>query len=324
MIRGSGVSTAQVSTPRSAWILLFIALFAVSSAGAVLQSMSEIPPILRASWRMQGTALILLPGFICQLYNFDRSIVVREDILIILASSLFLAAHFGSWVWSLDHTSLVHSLLFVTSHPLVVVLLMPILGSKIRRGHILGASIGFFGAALTLKDIDSGGEVTLIGNLFAFIGAVTVVGYLFSGRYLRSKKHMPLFIYAFPVTFLSAIWLAPTSMIIEGTSFSQTIPEASIFGWIDITWVIWVGYLSLGPGLMGHTGINAVLRWFSPLIISIALLFEPIIGGFIGYLWNGKISLGIWTIIGGLMMLIGAILVKFEEAKDQTTDESHS
>ena len=273
---------------------------------------------------MQGTALILLPGFICQLYNFDRSIVVREDILIILASSLFLAAHFGSWVWSLDHTSLVHSLLFVTSHPLVVVLLMPILGSKIRRGHILGASIGFFGAALTLKDIDSGGEVTLIGNLFAFIGAVTVVGYLFSGRYLRSKKHMPLFIYAFPVTFLSAIWLAPTSMIIEGTSFSQTIPEASIFGWIDITWVIWVGYLSLGPGLMGHTGINAVLRWFSPLIISIALLFEPIIGGFIGYLWNGKISLGIWTIIGGLMMLIGAILVKFEEAKDQTTDESHS
>ena len=44
----------------------------------------------------------------------------------------------------------------------------------------------FFGAALTLKDIDADGEVTLIGNFFAFIGAVTVVGYLFAGRYLRS------------------------------------------------------------------------------------------------------------------------------------------
>ena len=118
---------------------------------------------------------------------------------------------------------------------------MPILGSEIRRGHILGASIGFFGAALTLKDIDSGGEVTLIGNLFAFIGAMTVVGYLFSGRYLRSERNMPLFIYAFPVTFLSSLWLTPTSLILEGTSFSQVVPEVSVFGWIDISWLIWVG-----------------------------------------------------------------------------------
>ncbi len=322
--RGHLVNTAQVSTPRSAWLLLLVALFAVSSAGAVLQSMTEIPPILRASWRMQGTALILLPGFIFQLYNLDRSIFNMKDVTIIFISSIFLAAHFGSWVWSLDHTSLVHSLLFVTSHPLVVVLLMPILGSKIRRGHVLGASIGFFGAALTLKDIDSGGEVTLIGNLFAFIGAVTVVGYLFSGRYLRSERNMPLFIYAFPVTFLSAIWLTPTSLVIEGTSISQVIPELSVFGWIDISWILWVGYLSLGPGLLGHTGINAVLRWFSPLIVSIALLFEPVIGGFIGYIWNGEISLGIWTVIGGMMMLIGAILVKVEEANEQTSDESPS
>ncbi len=322
--RGHLVNTAQVSTPRSAWLLLLVALFAVSSAGAVLQSMTEIPPILRASWRMQGTALILLPGFIFQLYYLDRSIFNMKDVTIIFISSIFLAAHFGSWVWSLDHTSLVHSLLFVTSHPLVVVLLMPILGSKIRRGHVLGASIGFFGAALTLKDIDSGGEVTLIGNLFAFIGAVTVVGYLFSGRYLRSERNMPLFIYAFPVTFLSAIWLTPTSLVIEGTSISQVIPELSVFGWIDISWILWVGYLSLGPGLLGHTGINAVLRWFSPLIVSIALLFEPVIGGFIGYIWNGEISLGIWTVIGGMMMLIGAILVKVEEANEQTSDESPS
>ena len=322
--RGHLVNTAQVSTPRSAWLLLLVALFAVSSAGAVLQSMTEIPPILRASWRMQGTALILLPGFIFQLYYLDRSIFNMKDVTIIFISSIFLAAHFGSWVWSLDHTSLVHSLLFVTSHPLVVVLLMPILGSKIRRGHVLGASIGFFGAALTLKDIDSGGEVTLIGNLFAFIGAVTVVGYLFSGRYLRSERNMPLFIYAFPVTFLSAIWLTPTSLVIEGTSISQVIPELSVFGWIDISWILWVGYLSLGPGLLGHTGINAVLRWFSPLIVSVALLFEPVIGGFIGYIWNGEISLGIWTVIGGMMMLIGAILVKVEEANEQTSDESPS
>jgi drug/metabolite transporter (DMT)-like permease len=310
--------------PRGAWILLLVALFAVSSAGAVLQSMSEIPPILRASWRMQGTALILLPGFIYQLYFLDKSDFSLRDLSIIVLSSLFLAAHFGSWVWSLDHTSLVHSLLFVTSHPLVIVLLMPILGSKIRKGHVIGASVGFFGAALTLKDIDAGGEVTLIGNLFAFIGAVTVVGYLFSGRYLRSERNMPLFIYAFPVTFLSAVWLAPASVIFESTTLAQTVPELAIFGWLDISWIFWIGYLSLGPGLLGHTGINAVLRWFSPLIVSVALLFEPVIGGLIGWAWTGDISLGVWTLIGGCLMLIGAMMVKFEEANEQTIDESPS
>jgi len=101
----------SAGVPKGAWLLLLVALFAVSSAGAVLQSMSEIPPILRASWRMQGTALILLPGFIFQLSSLDRNLFSSKDAAIILLSSIFLAAHFGSWVWSLDHTSLVHSLL---------------------------------------------------------------------------------------------------------------------------------------------------------------------------------------------------------------------
>ena len=82
------------SAPRSAWALLIVALFAVSSAGAVLQSMTEVPPILRASWRMQGTALILLPGFIYQIYHTDSKIFELQDIIIIFVSSIFLAAHF--------------------------------------------------------------------------------------------------------------------------------------------------------------------------------------------------------------------------------------
>ena len=112
---GSGDS----ATPLGAWMLLGVALLAVSRAGAVLQAMGEIPPVLRASWRMQGTALVLLPGFVYQFRKKDSSTLPPRDWQIMLASSAFLAIHFGSWVWSLDHTSLKHSLLFVSSHPLV-------------------------------------------------------------------------------------------------------------------------------------------------------------------------------------------------------------
>ncbi|MCH2640810.1 MAG: DMT family transporter, partial [Candidatus Thalassarchaeum sp.] len=172
----------QKEIPASAWLILSVAVIAVSSAGIVLQEMSDVKPLLRASWRMQGTALVLLPGFLYQFKRLEAPSLTMNDWLLIMASSGFLAIHFGSWVWSLDNTSLVHSLLFVNTHPLIVVALMPIMGEVVRRGHLEGVIIGFAGALVALMDLGDGGEVTLMGDLAAFLGAVTIVGYILVGR----------------------------------------------------------------------------------------------------------------------------------------------
>ena len=309
--------------PFFAWPILLIALFAVSSAGAILQSMEEIPPFLRASWRMQGTSIILFPLFLFQILNSNEYKLSLQDVKLIFASSIFLALHFGSWVWSLDNTSLVHSLLFVTSHPIIIVLIMPILGSSVTKSHIFGAFLGVFGAIITFGDIDKGGEVSFIGDFAAFIGAVTVVGYMFIGRHLRSNCKMPVFIYAFPVTLGAGIWLAFSALIFEPISLSDSIPEYKLFGWIDSAWLLWVVYLSVGPGLAGHTGINTVLKWFPPIVVSVILLFEPVIGGLIGWIFTTELTLGFWTLLGGPIMLIGAIIITIEENRNQISyDES--
>tara|TARA_B100001996_G_scaffold375506_1_gene355529 strand:- start:495 stop:1457 length:963 start_codon:yes stop_codon:yes gene_type:complete len=312
--------------PFFAWPILLIALFAVSSAGTILQSMEEIPPFLRASWRMQGTSFILLPLFLFQIIKSDAYKLSVQDIKLLFLSSIFLALHFGSWVWSLDNTSLVHSLLFVTTHPIIIVLMMPILGSSVSKSHIVGAFLGVFGAIITFGDIEKGSEITFIGDLAAFMGAVTVVGYMFIGRHLRSKRQMPVFVYAFPVTFGAGIWLAFSALIFEPVSISDTVPESELFGWMDSVWLLWVFYLSLGPGLAGHTGINTVLKWFPPILVSVVLLFEPVIGGLIGWLFTKQITLGYWTLLGGPIMLIGAIIVTIEEnsvniTRNQLSDE---
>ena len=298
-----------------------VAVIAVSSAGIVLQQMSEVPPILRASWRMQGTALILLPGFLYQLSRNSDFELNRNDAKLILASSLFLAVHFGSWVWSLDNTSLVHSLLFVNTHPLVVVAVMPFLGEVVRRGHIRGVALGFGGATISLMDLGDGGQVSLVGDFAAFVGAVTVVGYILVGRQLRSKRGMPIFIYAFPVTLAAGIWLSFATVLFEGTSVSSVEPSGSLFGWSDPIWIVWIAYLSLGPGLCGHTGVNTVLRWISPIVVSIAMLMEPVLGAIIGWLWTDEVVLGLPTVLGGLMMMAGAITVTLQE-RGQNSDES--
>ena len=306
-----------------AWLTLSVAVLAVSSAGIVLQEMSEVPPLLRASWRMQGTALVLLPGFFFQASRSSGFVFDLNDAKLIMLSSIFLAVHFGSWVWSLDNTSLVHSLLFVNTHPLVVVAIMPFLGEVVRRGHIKGVALGFGGAAVSLMDLGDGGQVSLAGDFAAFVGAVSVVGYILVGRHLRSKRGMPIFIYAFPVTLAAGIWLSLATSFFEDSTLSSIEPSASLFGWSDPIWITWVAYLSMGPGLCGHTGVNTVLRWISPIVVSIALLMEPVLGAIIGWLWADEVVIGVPTILGGIMMMAGAITVTLQE-KRQNHDESVS
>ena len=309
-----------LDAPTGAWALLAIAVIAVSSGGIVLQEMGQVPPFLRASWRMQGTSLVLLPGFIYQAYKANLSQIDRNDYLLILVSSLFLATHFGSWVWSLDNTSLVHSLLFVNTHPLVVVALMPVMGKVVSRSHLAGVAVGFTGAAIALLEVGDGGEVSLAGDAAAFLGAVSVVGYLLAGRYLRSERGMPIFIYAFPVTLGAGIWLSVFSVVSEGSSLSSVYLEDSIFGWTDGVGLAWVAFLSLGPGLCGHTGINTVLRWISPIVVSIALLMEPVLGAIIGWIWTGEAVIGPLTVIGGTLMITGAIIVTLQERAEAEED----
>ena len=296
--------------PFHAWIILSAAVVAVSSAGAVLQSIDEIPPLLRMGWRLQATSLVLFPFAMVQWLRLDqenRSFVVnRRNFSILFASGFCLFLHFATWGWSLDNTSLTHSLLFVTAHPLVFVIGAAIIGRPLLKRQSYGALLAFVGAALSLLSIGEDGEVTLIGDLAAFAGAVAIVGYLSAGRELRSW--MPLFVYAFPVTFFAAILLTISSIFFETSDWNQIL-SISTFGWIDMIWLPAIAYLAIGPGLIGHTGINGVLKWLPPIVISVSVLIEPILGTFIGIMLGTANYPDYWTLIGGSIILLGLYLV---------------
>ena len=154
-------------TPPLVWGLLVAGVLGVSSAGAILSHVDSIPPLMRASWRLQITVLMLLPFAIWQYREMDlvtRSrLIEKKTLLIILGSGVALAAHFGTWVTSLDHTSLAHSLLFVTSHPIIIVIGTALLVRRPHKLETIGALIGLFGAAITLLDAKNDGNVTLWG-----------------------------------------------------------------------------------------------------------------------------------------------------------------
>ena len=317
--------------PLWVWGLLVAAVCGVSSAGALFQHVDSVPPLLRASWRLQLTSLVLAPFFVYQWRQQNDSIKSRmfekKTLTIITLSGCALALHFGSWVASLDATSLTHSLLFVTAHPLIIIVGMGVLGTFIigyrlpNRREVLGAVIGFSGAALTLLDQghqQGGHTVTLWGDALAFFGAVFVVGYIISGRVLR--EWMPIFLYAFPVTLLASILLVPASWIME-----PNFASFGIVGWTEPEYFPWFLALALIAGLLGHTGLNTCLRYISPLTISTSVTLEPLIGSFIGWAFFESGVPGQWTWVGGPILILGVVLVILGgRDMDNTNNQTHS
>ena len=303
------------------WIVLLAAIISVSSAGAIFQLMDTVQPLLRASWRFQLTAILMIPMFIIQ-YRQCKSqpetmskLMDKETIYIVLGSGLSLGLHLGAWVWSLDNTSLTHSLLFVTIHPLLIVTGALLLKKFVSRKKIIGAIVGFSGASITLIGVSSEVDATLMGDIAAIFGAFAIIGYLLAGRKLR--QWMPLFVYIFPVTLIAAIELALLSLISEGSNFSMENMDSSIFGWLSLAWLPYVLYLALFPGLVGHAGMSWVLKWFPPIIVSVAYLFEPIIGSVIGWLLGTAEVPSIWTWVGGSVLIAGMVLIISEQSKKE-------
>ena len=301
------------SIPAHVWLVLGVAICGVSSAGAIFTHVDDIPPLLRASWRLQLTALILAPLALWQFNSIDEKVKSKLFEMstgkIILASGAFLALHFGFWVTSLDYTSLTHSLLFVTAHPLVILIGMFLFVRRPNRMELVGGIAAFVGAAISMLDagdVQGDRSVTFFGDQLAFLGAVFVVGYIVCGRILR--EWMPLFIYAFPVTLLGGLLLLPASMLLEA-DYSQY----GAFGYIGHETLVWFVLLAFIAGILGHTGLNYCLKYVSPLLISISVTLEPVLGSIIGWMFFSTGVPGMWTWIGGPILMLGIISILYGE-----------
>ena len=120
-----------------------------------------MPPLTAAAWRLQATSLVLLPPFVYQWRRAQPETRLKTQQLwwLLMASGACLAAHFGTWVWGLDHTSIPHGLLFVTSSPLLITIGALVLRTPISRGEVISALLGFGGMVLLCLDAASNKQV---------------------------------------------------------------------------------------------------------------------------------------------------------------------
>lgn len=294
--------------PLFAWPLLLASLASVSSAGVVF-ALPEVPTFTLAAWRLQTTGFLLIPGAVYQYVNVpagDRQRFHRS-VLLILASGAFLAIHFSFWVMAIHHTSLTHALLIASAPPLLIAMGLLVLRKPISLGEVLGTCMGMGGVLLLTGSQNKDGKVTLTGDLSALMTAVFFCGYIVIGSHMQ--KWLPLFLYASPVTNFAAFLVSFAAVMCHEAAFTSP-GNAGLFGWTtDKSYLYKIVYLAIVPGLIGHTGLNALLKWMPALLVSLALTSTPLMGTFIGWYVGVARMPGVWTYCGGTILLMSTISV---------------
>lgn len=291
-------------------LALFAGILVVSTSSIFIRyAQKEAASIVIAAWRLSLASLILLPIVLVH-YRSELFGLRRKQVLLALLSGIFLAFHFATWISSLEFTTVASSVVLVSTSPLWVALLSPlVLRERPGRAVVIGMLVALVGGLLVgLSEACSIGENGLIcppaadffqgraswGNLLALAGALTAAGYLLVGRWLR--PNMSLAVYIFTVYGMAAVILVIMALL-SGKPLAGFPPVVYLYLFI----------LAVGPQLLGHTSFNYGLRYLSASFVSVALLGEPIGSTILAFIILSEIP-GPLEIIGGVVILVGIYL----------------
>jgi drug/metabolite transporter (DMT)-like permease len=250
---------------------------------------------------------------------------IFQALPLLILSGICLGIHFSAWVWSLQLTSLTHSMLWVSMGPVLlnagswVFFLCGNHGAPTCL-ESSGALVGFLGAVIMLGDMGQnspdkiGQDPTAFGDFVALVGAAAVSIYLVIGRHLR--EWMPLWVYTFGVVGSAYITTLMLAILTGEVTFTNT------FGFLYHPYVWYALYLGIGPGVGGHTLLNGLLKFISPLTVSTAMLAEPLVGSLMGYAVGMQAMPGLYTWIGGFVLLGGLALVAYGDNKEKNANAS--
>jgi drug/metabolite transporter (DMT)-like permease len=296
---------------------ILVAILAISTSSILIRfaQADGVPSIVIAALRLTFATVLLTPLALTKYLNEIKRFT-RTEVLFGALSGLFLAVHFATWISSLEFTSVASSAVFVSTGPLWVALLSPmLLNERLNKIAIIGlilslaggTGIGLAEACTWNHGLACPGFQNFLqgramwGNFLALAGAWAVTGYLIIGRRIRAG--MSLVPYIFLVYGMAAIALL-IFMLVSGHSPFGFAPKT--YGWIFL--------LAAIPQLIGHSTFNWALKHMPATFVAVSILGEPI----------GSAILAIFIlsefptppiIFGGILILAGIMLVSSQQNK---------
>ncbi len=251
------------SSPRLA---LLLGIVAVSSGSIFVRfAQADAPSLTIAAFRLSLATLFLLPAAWLSHHREISGLKIREWGWL-LASGAFLAIHFGTWITSLEYTSVASSVALVSTSPLWVALFAWIIWREpITLSSATGLALALCGGVI-ISFAETSAAISsrpLLGNILALAGALAVSGYWLIGR--RMRRRLGLVPYVTVVYGIAALaLLAAASLSHQPLSGFKT----ATYGWFLL--------LALLPQLVGHSSFNWALGHLPAAYIAVATLGEPV------------------------------------------------
>ncbi len=294
------------------YAILGVSQLAVGAAAIFARyALTGAAPIAVSAARLVIAALVLLAIAATQRGKY-RTVSTPKQRLLLVAAGLCLAVHFVGWISSLEYTTVAVSTLLVTTTPIWTALYDTIFLKRPLSGigwAAFGAgAIGLLlvvGFARALPPIPGHGS---LGVLLALAGAFAIGAYWIVVREVRDRFDTRA------IVTRTYSWAA-LALFLAALFAHQAPPPLH-------ERIAWGGILAMAviSQLVGHTALNASLRWFSPNAISFATVLEPVIAGVLALIIFHE-SLSLVAICGGLIVL-GAIVVVLKEERRQAIQDS--
>ncbi len=272
-----------------------LALAVVSvSFSAIFIKLAQSGSLTIATNRMLASLLLLaIPT--AAIGGRELTRLGRSDVLAMVVSGIFLAAHFGLWTISLAYTSVASSVLFVSLHPVLVGLLEWLwLRQPLSGLAWWGIALTVVGSAvIAAHDLQLGGTA-IQGDLLALGGAVAIVGYLLIGRRLRQR--LGFLSYSTPVYLVT--WLGLLAWATASGDDVRHFPASDL---------VWFALLAVFATIGGHTVFNWALRHVPASLVAVTFVGEPVGSALLAWLILGQ-AIAPLTALGGIVVLAGIYL----------------
>lgn len=273
-------------------LLLVVGVVAISTAGPLIREVGS-PPLATAAWRN----LLALPFLAVVVGVAHRRAVAAVDARtrrVVLVAGLFLAAHFATWVPSIEMTTVASSVALVCTQPVWVVLVERLRGRPVSRRAASGVAVALVGVVLL-----TGVDVTvstraLWGDLLALAGGAFAAGYVLAGAEARQVLPNPVYTlgcYGLAGGLLAAMALA------DGQEMA---------GYDARTWWL-LAALVVGPQLLGHSVFNRVLPSVGATVVSVAILLEVLGSTLLAWWWLDEVPPAA-AVPAGVLLLAGLYL----------------
>jgi drug/metabolite transporter (DMT)-like permease len=291
---GEDPSRARVLAVLGAGVLV------VSTASILIRWLQAdgVPSLAIAAWRLAFAAVILVPMLLARCRG-ELAALAGRDWVLAIASGAFLAAHFATWILSLEHTSVASSVALVTTNPIWIgIASWFVFRERLGAVMVLAIALAIAGSAVIFAT-DAGGadgarRNPQLGNMLAVAGSLAICGYLLIGRRLRREMSL--------LAYVGIVYTTAAGCLM----FVAVAAGAPLGGFAPTAWPMLLA-LGLGPQLLGHSSFNWALKYLPATLVALAILGEPVGSTVLAWLVLDE-PVGPLKLAGMALLLLGIFL----------------